>query len=734
MPVPLALFWHQHQPYYKDLSAGEMAMPWVRLHGLKDYYGMARLIEHFPGMRCTINLVPSLVAQLLDYVQNGATDPFLRRTRTPADGLSGEDVHFILDHFYMAQWDRMIRVHPRYRELLDRRRFGRRPASNAANDFSVQDLRDLQVWFNLVWFHPVCFEEYETLRALRQKGANYTEHDKQELMKVHDQVLARVVPLHKELQDRGQLELTTTPFYHPIMPLLIDMRCAQVAMPRTPMPNGYKPLSEDAEYQLERAVKYHEQIFGRKPDGLWPSEGSVCPELIPLAARLGINWLATDEEILSASLGAGLRGSFGKLEAPQHLYRAWRLEAHGASLNGIFRDHQFSDLIGFQYQSWDGEAAANDLISRVEAAARGHPAGQETLISIILDGENCWEHYPEQGLKFLRTLYGRLQDNAKGVTPVRVGDFLRAHPPTHRIDRLFPGSWINHDFYIWIGHTDDRKAWEYVFRVREDLVRETEKRGRPLPFRAQENDPNPELVQAWEELAIAEGSDWCWWYGDDHTSGNDDAFDQLFRKHLKNVYAFLKLPVPYFLDQPVPGRRAPHFTTPSASLRVTLDGRVTNYFEWLGAGMYRTAQDVGTMHAATAPLISQVLFGHDNGCLCVRIDPDEQSGALNGGLLRRVALLFTEPRGAALVIEKGPPVTVRGEGYWPGSAQTAQVVWDEVVEVRVPFAVLGLQPGQDVSFFVDAGAAGGDLQRLPRAGALQFSVPGSDTDERDWIA
>ena len=572
MPVPLAIVWHQHQPYYKDLSGGEMAMPWVRLHGLKDYYGMARLVEHFPGMRCTINLVPSLVSQLLDYVQHGATDPFLRRTRIPADSLSADDVHFILDHFYMAQWDRMVRVHPRYRELLDRRRFGRRPAASAANDFSVQDLRDLQVWFNLVWFHPVCFEEYETLRALRQKGTQFNEHEKQELLKVHDQVLARILPLHKELQDRGQLELTTTPFYHPILPLLIDMRCAQVAMPRTPMPNGYKPLPEDAEYQLERAVAYHERIFGQRPEGLWPSEGSVCSDLIPLVARLGIRWLATDEEILSASLGTGLRGGFGKLEMPQHLYRPWKIEAHGAAVNAIFRDHQFSDLIGFQYQSWDGEAAASDLVSRVEAAGHGAPAGQETLVSIILDGENCWEHYPEQGTKFLRSLYGRLQDGAKGVTPVRVRDFLHAHPPSQRIEKLFPGSWINHDFYIWIGHADDRKAWEYLFRVREDLVRETEKRGRPMPFRPQENDPHPELVQAWEELAIAEGSDWCWWYGDDHTSGNDDAFDQLFRRHLKNVYAFLKLQPPYFLDQPVPGRRAPHFTAPSAALRVTLDG------------------------------------------------------------------------------------------------------------------------------------------------------------------
>ena len=740
MAIPLALLWHQHQPYYKNLSSGELVMPWVRLHAIKDYYGMARLIEQVPGMRATVNLVPSLVTQLLDYVEHGATDPFLERTRAPADHLDADAVLFILDHFFMAQWDRMVRVHPRYRELLELRRFGRRPAASAAHDFGPRDLRDLQVWFNLAWFHPVCFEESEALRALRQKGRDFSEADKAELLRQQDQILARVVPLHRELQKRGQIELTTTPFYHPILPLLCDLQCARASVPRTPMPAGWRKLPEDAETQVAKAVAFHRRVFEESPAGMWPAEGSVSPEILPLLARHGLRWLATDEEILSASLSTGLRGSFGRLEHPELLYRPWRVSTDGGELNILFRDHQFSDLIGFQYQSWDGEAAASDLLARVEAAAKGAPAGPETLVSIILDGENCWEHYPEQGVKFLRTLYARLQDGHKGVTPVRVRDFLEAHPPTRRVEKLFPGSWINHNFQIWIGHPEDRKAWEYVFRVREDLVRETERRGQPVPPPVPPGGELPagsELIRAWEELYIAEGSDWCWWYGDDHTSGNDEAFDLLFRTHLKNVYGFLGQPSPYFLENPVPGRPAAHYTAPRAVLRIVMDGRVTSYFEWLGAGVYRSSRDGGVMGAATTARVSQILFGYDRDHLCVRVDPHEEyfgTGPAARERFQRVTLLFSEPKGLALTLQKGPPVGLHYEGPWPSGTESAQVVWDEVIELRVPFAALKDARDQELAFFVDVSDKDGSTERYPRRGALQLTIPAPESDERDWMA
>ncbi|MCZ7645112.1 MAG: glycoside hydrolase family 57 protein [Planctomycetota bacterium] len=735
MSISLAVFWHQHQPYYKDQGTGEMVMPWVRLHGIKDYYGMARLIQMFPGMRCTINLVPSMVAQVLDYVEHGATDPYLRRTEMPADALSAEDAQFVLDGFFMAHWDRMVRPYSRYGELLERRRFGRRPAARAAEDFSVQDLRDLQIWFNLTWFHPLCFEEYEALRVLREKGRDFSEADKQAMLAVQKDVLAKVVPLHRELAEKGQVELTTTPFYHPILPLLLDMEAALEAMPRTPLPAGHFRNVEDAEAHVAKAVRFHEKFLGEAPVGMWPAEGSVSPALVPLVARHGIKWIATDEEILSASLGQGLRGGFGRMERPDLLYRPWRVELGGAELDLVFRDHQLSDLVGFQYQSWDGDAAAQDFVARIQKAGEGRPCGDETLVSVILDGENCWEHYPEQGVKFLKALYGRLQDDRLGVAPVRVRDFVGRQRPTKKLGKLFSGSWINHDFYIWIGHRDDRKGWEYVYRVRDDLVRETEARGVPV-------ESDVALAKAWEQLYIAEGSDWFWWYGDDHTSGMDDLFDRLFRDHLKAVYRLLGRKPPLFLDSPIGQEQVTkRFTPPSALLHIVMDGKLTHYFEWLGAGSYRADKEHGAMHAAAAPLVMQILFGYDKDHLFIRADfheshPGEPAPAREVQRkpgVEKVRILFAEPNGPELAIGYGPPLQSSEEGAWPVGHDGVLVVWGEILECRIPFATLGLERGKELAFFLEASGVDGRVERFPRGSPLVLQVPPANVEEMEWI-
>ena len=310
------MIWHQHQPYYKDLASGELVLPWVRLHGVKDYYGMARLLSEFPRVRCAVNLVPSMLAQLQDYVDGKVTDPFLRRTEIAADALSQEDAAFLLDNFFMAQWDRMIRIYPRYSQLLAMRRPGRRNVLTALEDFKTADLRDLQVWFNLCWFHPVSFEESEVLRELVRKGGRFTEDDKAAMLAEQRAVLAQVIPLHRELAARGQIELTSTPYYHPILPLLCDMNSATVAMPNTPLPHGHVSLARDAEAQVKKSVDFHRELFGVNPEGMWPAEGSVSSDIVPLMAAHSVKWIATDEEILGATLRENLRGEHGKVLPP----------------------------------------------------------------------------------------------------------------------------------------------------------------------------------------------------------------------------------------------------------------------------------------------------------------------------------------------------------------------------------------------------------------------------------
>ncbi len=645
--VALAFLWHQHQPYYPDDVAGENPMPWVRLHGVKDYYGMALHLLEVPEMRCTINLVPSLLVQLLAYTEHNASDRFLDVSRIPADGLSEADCLFLLDHFFMANAEHMILPFPRYAELYQRRGLGRSTAAEALRRFTAQDFLDLQVWFNLTWVHPLAVEQDECLRQLRDQGREFTESDKTALLAKQLEILRRVLPLHQKLADSGQIELTTTPFYHPILPLLFDKKLAREAMPDVKLPQVSDGYPEDAAVHVRRAVELHQRLFGQAPQGMWPAEGSVCQAMIPLLAQHGIRWIATDEEILSASThGAVSRDGRGHVRDPALLYRPYKVREGDAELGIVFRDHALSDLIGFHYQRSDPRAAADNFIGSLHGIGEATKHAGTAFVSVILDGENCWEHYPGGGVDFLRTLYERCT-RTPGIRPVRVGDYLAERPPHDTLPHLFAGSWISHNFAIWIGHPEDNAGWDAVHRAREHLQLRNERK-----CGAKDNDSSGSsallpLEKAWNELYIAEGSDWYWWFGDDHSSSQDALFDYLFRKHLQNVYTLLGDPAPLELARPISWRaHRVHYTQPRAFLKVKLDGRST-FFEWLSAGHYACQNERGTMAQATAGPLRDVYFGFDLNTLFIRVDCDRPARiSLAGYELLRVG--FVEPPGFEL--------------------------------------------------------------------------------------
>ncbi|OAI54254.1 alpha-amylase/alpha-mannosidase, partial [Planctomycetaceae bacterium SCGC AG-212-F19] len=476
--IALAFLWHQHQPYYPDDVAGENPMPWVRMHGVKDYTGMALHLLAVPEMRCTINLVPSLLVQILNYTERGASDRFLDVARIPADGLTESDCLFLLDQFFMANPDHMIRPHPRYAELHNRRAAGRNTARDALKRFNDRDYRDLQVWFNLAWIHPLALDRHAGLRELIRKGRHYTEADKQHLLKTHVDILRQVIPLHKQLAEGGQVELTTTPFYHPILPLLLDKKHAREAMPEVKLPRYAGGYPDDATLHLSRAVAQHRAIFGQAPVGMWPAEGSVCQGMIPLVAQHGIKWIATDEQILIQSThGFVSRDAKGHVRNPDHMYRPYKVAEGGHELGIVFRDHALSDMIGFHYQRSEPTAAADDFIRHLEATGQAvSPDGPPALVSVILDGENCWEHYPSGGVPFLRSLYESCT-KSRTIKPVQIGEFLAKHPPRDTLPHLFAGSWINHNFAIWVGHDEDNAGWDALHRTREHLVGRNAERG-----------------------------------------------------------------------------------------------------------------------------------------------------------------------------------------------------------------------------------------------------------------
>lgn len=739
--IALAFLWHQHQPYYPDDVAGENVMPWVRLHGVKDYYGMALHLQEFPEMRCTVNLVPSLVRQLLAYTDQGASDRHLQVARIPADGLSREDGLYLLDHFFMANPEQMILPFNRYAELYQRRAFRRNSAEDALRRFGERDLRDLQVWFNLTWIHPLAVERDGDLKELLAKGRYFTEAEKNRVLDKHMEILRQIIPLHRKLAESGQIELTTTPYYHPILPVLLDKKLAREAMPEVKLPRYAGGYPDDAEIHVRRAVEMHTKVFGAPPRGMWPAEGSVCQSMLPLLAKHGIRWIATDEEILSASTqGFVSRDSHGHVRNPAQMYRPYKVAEQGCELGIVFRDHALSDMIGFHYQRSEPVAAAEDFLHHLRAIGEAiDGGGQPALVSVILDGENCWEHYPGGGVRFLRALYERCCRN-DGIRPVSIGDFLDKHPPRDALPHLFAGSWINHNFAIWIGHEEDNSAWDALHRTREYLM----KRGEGSGVRGQEAkcltpDPSPltPLHRAWEELYIAEGSDWFWWYGDDHSSAQDALFDHLFRKHLQNVYLLLGDAPPLDLARPIrrSGQRALH-TLPRAFLDVKIDGRRT-YFEWVAAGHYTCQNERGTMAMVTRGPIKDVYFGFNRQALLVRMDCDGPA-RLALAPFDAVRLAFSEPAGYETLVhkpadgdwKKAAPELMHHEQKVPAAGLEVGV--DQIFEVAIPFASLGVKVDQPMQFYIEVLEGTQSRDRAPREGAIHLTCPSPDFERIMW--
>ncbi len=738
--VALAFLWHQHQPYYPDDVAGENPMPWVRLHGVKDYYGMALHLLEFPELRCTINLVPSLLLQLQAYTEHGASDRFLDVARLPADGLSEDDCLFLLDHFFMANHEHMIRPFPRYAELLHRRAQGKNTAREVLRRFRPSDFRDLQVWFNLTWVHPLAIERDDCLRMLRDKGRSYTEEEKQALLAKHFEILKQVLPLHQQLADSGQIELTTTPYYHPILPLLLDKKLAREALPDVKLPRVTQGYPEDAAVHVRRAVEEHTRRFGKAPRGMWPAEGSVCQAMLPLLAQHGIRWIATDEEVLNASLhGQVSRDHQGHVVHPEKLYRPYKVCAGDAKLSIVFRDHALSDLIGFHYQRSEPNAAAEDFLGCLHGIGQVVQDDRPALVSVILDGENCWEHYPGGGVAFLRALYERCV-STPNVRTVRIGDYLEQHPPRETLPRLFAGSWISHNFAIWIGHEEDNTAWDALHRTREYLLKQSNVSfsGEP-PASADSalaggSRLNEALRRAWEELYIAEGSDWFWWYGDDHASAQDALFDYLFRKHLRNVYLLLGDAPPPDLERPIKrGAQRAHYTAPRAFLEVKIDGRYT-FFEWVGAGRYTCQNERGTMAQATRGPLQELFFGFDLHRLLLRIDCDgpARTALVDYEVLR---VSFLAPALYEVLVHQPGRPGERIELLHEGVPVTApRLAWgvDQVAELAVPFDDLGIEVDQEIQLFVELLQGGQSRDRAPREGVIVLARPSIDFERIMW--
>ena len=695
-PIRLALIWHFHQPDYTDPRTGAPAMPWTRLHALKDYADMAAFLERHPAIRATFNVVPTLLDQLQALSRGAAPpDPFLALALKEPAELTQEERTFVIGHFFSLNRDMMAVSLKRLNELHALR--GDLPAAEISKSvvarFDDQALADLQVLFHLAWCGPLLRSD-PLIASLAAKGRGFTADDKRALFARQREFLADVIPRWRRLYDAQQVELSVTPYFHPILPLLCDLDSALEADPELRLPAARFQNVEDADLQLAKGMEAFLATFGRRATGGWPSEGAISERALSRMGAAGYRWAASDEDVLFASLPEALPLEPGAMDArrAELLYRPWRL-GDGPVL--LFRDHDLSDRIGFVYATRAPQDAAHDFVSRLLHLREALPDdGTRYVVSVILDGENAWEHYPESAAPFFDALYGQLaaEGRIETVTASEAAD-----PGSARaLPRVVAGSWIYRSLATWIGHPEKNRAWELLAAAREAIVAA---RGKP-----RWDDP------AWRMILAAEGSDWFWWYGDDHPSAYGAEFDAGFRGKLRGAYAAASLPVPALLDEPIRRGPARGQTLPSGPVKARIDGRVGDYFEWRTAG--HIACVYGAMHAAVR-FARDAFFGTDGRMLFVRVDPFEP-GALSG-----TTIAVRTPGAGVLELAAG------------GSSGDLISALDRVLELSIPLDRLA-SPGIAVRFAIEIRNRDGATQRIPTDGYVELRHPDVDPSRYDW--
>ncbi len=564
--LELALIWHQHQPEYPVID-GTVSRPWVRLHAAKDYLDMATLVEEFPELKLTINLTPVLLDQLVD-LEAGANDVYESVARIPIELLTPEQRRFTVNRFFDIN-PQIIDRSGRYKDL--------RALRDTGGDFSDQDLRDLRTLFHLGWTDPEIVDADPALRQMRADDGGFTDTETAVLLDAIDELVTEVIPTHAELWNTGQIEVTTSPLAHPILPLIADTDLARVGDPAAILPRETFREYADAQMHVERGLERAEDLLGQKPNGMWPGEGAVAQAIMPIFAENDITWVATGEDVLAQSLDNGgfARNTKDTVIDAEDLYRPYRVATREGEVNMFFRDIRLSNLIGFEYSNQSAEVAADDLISRLDDirsqfARNGVTADSERtpLVTLVVDGENAWESYPNDGRDFLRAMYTRLT-STEWLTTTTPSAYLRDHPDdVAELDEVFPAAWFSPNFATWIGEQEEARAWELLRLARQDL-RTAERRGTASA---------DQLGEATNLMLAAEGSDWFWWYGADQDSGDDRYFDDAFRELLGQLYDALGQDRPRWTSVPIiPDPRVVPISSTGEPVSVTIDGNPADF-------------------------------------------------------------------------------------------------------------------------------------------------------------
>lgn len=714
--LSLAIYWHMHQPVYE--LEGTYLMPWVRLHAIKDYLDMVIVLEKFPKLKLNFNVVPALLDSIIDYCQ-GYKDIHQQLTEIDTEDLTKEEKAFIFNNFFNTKFETMVYKNETYRNL-----FQKRFSSDniQPESFSAQEYSDLMAVFNLVWIDPVHYETYPRLKDLWDKGCGYTKNDRIEILDIQKQIIQKIIPTLKKYIESSRIELTTSPYYHAILPILIDSKSAAKGS-RTPE-GAPKSLGmfDDAKTQIKTAIDRVESIFGVRPKGMWPSELCIGPKTLAMFAREGIKWTISDEGILASSIKFDFIRDFkGNLADPYHLLKTYTYHTRTSDMNIIFRDRSLPNLINFEYAGIDPTMAAGDLYEKIKTIQNKLLVSPDEshLLTIASDCENCWENYQNDGTEFLDKIYS-LIENDSSLETVLISDYVEKDKHKKPLKKIYSGSWIDKTFQYWIGDVEKNKAWTYLKQTKEDFDAYVKK---------YKNNPN--IYRAKRELLIAEGSDWFWWYGEPNNSGQDFLFDYMFRERLKNVYTLLDENYPKYLDETIIRTIELPFKHPKEPISPKMDGMSISSNEWKNAG---------TISMLDGPVfrenknVDKIDFGCDKDNIYFRLHVNKNSSELS--FIDRINQFYIYTRNASRILDRAhirlisktdnpypiltekfeheitltlvkdtlyPPrlTAVKHPDMWTlENPEGLKIVFKDVIDIMIPFEKLGINSGETVEFFM----------------------------------
>ncbi|HEY8510125.1 MAG TPA: glycoside hydrolase family 57 protein [Steroidobacteraceae bacterium] len=549
--LPVVLMWHMHQPHYRDALTGRYVLPWTYLHATKDYVDMAAHLESNPRARAVVNFTPVLIEQLQEladaiasHLRTGSPlpDPVLALLgpdpvpQAPAERLDA------IRACLRANRKQMIERFGPYLELATIAETLATP--ERVRYASDQFVHDLAVWYHLAWIGETVRRSNTLIAALTEQGRGYTADQRRELLVLIGELVASVVPRFRRLSERGQCELSVTPYGHPLMPLMFDFKSAREAMPDVQLPKSerYPGGAERVAWHVAEGLRIFTQAFGARPVGCWPSEGAVSRDTLEMLDRFGFRWAASSAGVLRNSLNASAPE---KANDALSYNRPYRLE--GCNLISFFRDDHLSDRIGFTYATWHGDDAAQNLVHEIANLARDYAHSGDHVVLIALDGENAWEHYPFNGYYFLRAMYTALAESPLIELTTLSECVARGLQPLP-LQRLVAGSWVHGTLATWSGDPGKNAAWDLLCEAKQVFDR----------VMAQGTLDAAQRAAAEKQLALCESSDWFWWFGDYNPPEAVSQFDQLYRRQLLNLYRILQVTAPENLAHPIAiGRGAP---------------------------------------------------------------------------------------------------------------------------------------------------------------------------------